>query len=67
MAQKKIAKAKNTELEVMTSIKTSKLKTDLLDANKEVEVSRVSIKKLRAEKDKLEKELANAKENVMKK
>lgn len=51
--------AKNTELEVVTSIKINKLKTDLFNSNKE-------IKKLREEK-KLQEKLVEAKEKDVKK
>lgn len=52
-----MAKAKNTKVKITTSIKINKLKIELPDANKEIEVSRVTIRKLREEKKKLEKEL----------
>lgn len=58
MAQKKIAMAKSIELEIVTSIKITKLKIDLLNSRKEV-------KKLQEEK-KLE-ELAGAEEKAVKK
>lgn len=59
LAQKKIVEAKIIELEVVTSIETSKLKTNLVNLNKEVE-------KLMEEKHKLEEELAGAKDKAIK-
>lgn len=50
----------------MISIEINKLKTFVSYSNKKIKISRVSIQKLQEEKDKLEKELAKAKEKAIK-